>query len=415
MDLNIDRTLSQPSSAGLGAQGSTQRWRNDAFSFWKLPESWRSGMRALIEESEQHARHYLFEEYMEDHRRRPSRLLSGYYTIKDLIPAALRHRLNSLAINSRPRPSFPDWPCEDALLQVWRRSLAALLGECGARDSWHLGFWPGDHKVCIVLTHDVESSLGLERMERMADLEERYGFRSAWNLALDQYPIDWSLIERLRARGFEFGAHGLKHDGRLFRSDRDFAELAPRLMKIAREHGLRGFRAPSTLRRAQWIPHLGFDFDSSFADTDIFEPQPGGTCSIFPFFLESVVELPYTLPQDHTLIHLLGRELLPTWIRKARWIASLGGMILTLTHPDYSGEGICLEAYEKLLDHLAQVEKAWRALPSEVADWWRQRAEAELHMVGDEPVIGGRGAGVSPRLLSQEPLARLECKAWREF
>ena len=26
----------------------------------------------------------------------------------------------------------------------------------------------------------------------MADLEERYGFRSAWNLPLDQYPIDWS-------------------------------------------------------------------------------------------------------------------------------------------------------------------------------------------------------------------------------
>jgi hypothetical protein len=170
MDLNIDRTLSQPAGAGLAAPRSTPRWRNDAFSFWKLPESWRSGMHALIEESEQHARHYLFEEYLEDHRRRPSRLLSCYYTVKDLIPAALRHRLNSLAINSRPRPSFPDWPCEDALLQVWRRSLAALLDECGAQDSWHLGFWPGDHKVCIVLTHDVESPLGLARMERMADL-----------------------------------------------------------------------------------------------------------------------------------------------------------------------------------------------------------------------------------------------------
>ena len=54
--------------------------------------------------------------------------------------------------------------------------------------------------------------------------------------------------------------------------------------------------------RAEWIPKLGFDFDGSFSDTDIFEPQPGGTCSIFPFFLDSIVGLPYTLPQDHTLI-----------------------------------------------------------------------------------------------------------------
>ena len=93
--------------------------------------------------------------------------------------------------------------------------------------------------VCIVLTHDVESLRGLALMDRMADLEERYGFRSAWNLALEQYPVDWKRIDRLRSRGFEFGAHGLKHDGRLFRSDRDFLALAPRLKRIADEHGLR--------------------------------------------------------------------------------------------------------------------------------------------------------------------------------
>jgi peptidoglycan/xylan/chitin deacetylase (PgdA/CDA1 family) len=222
---------------------------------------------------------------------------------------------------------------------------------------------------------------------------------------LEQYPIDWQQVERLRMRGFEFGAHGLRHDGRLFRSERDFQRLAPRIKRVAREHGLRGFRAPSTLRRAQWIPRLGFDFDSSFADTDIFEPQPGGTCSIFPFFLDTVVELPYTLPQDHTLIHLLGRELLPTWIRKARWIASLGGMILTLVHPDYCGQGIYLSAYEKLLDYLASIDNAWRALPSQVAQWWRERANATLHVIEGEPVVRG-GCGTLARLLSQEPLAR---------
>jgi peptidoglycan/xylan/chitin deacetylase (PgdA/CDA1 family) len=415
MDLKTDQTQYTQAGAIAGAWPQAQRWRNDAFSFWKLPEAWRCGMEALIDDSERCARHYLFEEYLEDRRRRPSRMLDYYYTFKDLIPARLRHRLNSIAISSRGRPHFPDWPCEDALLRVWRRSLGAMMERCGEQDTWHIGFWPEGKSCCIVLTHDVEGPHGLAAMERMAELEERHGLRSAWNLALEQYPIDWKRIEALRARGFEFGAHGLRHDGRLFRSERDFQEQTPRIARIAREHGLQGFRAPSTLRRAQWIPRLGFDFDSSFSDTDIFEPQPGGTCSIFPFFLDNVVELPYTLPQDHTLIHLLGRELVPAWIRKARWIVSLGGMILTLTHPDYCGEGIYFQAYEKLLDYLAGIENAWHALPSQVAQWWRQRARAALHLIDGTPMVSSRQGALAPRILSQQPLARWECKPWREF
>ena len=64
---------------------------------------------------------------------------------------------------------------------------------------------------------------------RSRNLEDRYGFRSAWNLPLDQYPIDWTRVEKLRAQGFEFGAHGLRHDGMLFRSRKHFEELAPRV------------------------------------------------------------------------------------------------------------------------------------------------------------------------------------------
>jgi hypothetical protein len=48
-----------------------------------------------------------------------------------------------------------------------------------------LGCWPEANGCCIVLTHDVESPNGLAAVERMAALEERYGFRSAWNLVLE--------------------------------------------------------------------------------------------------------------------------------------------------------------------------------------------------------------------------------------
>lgn len=380
---------------------------NDAMSFWKLPETWSKRLAAHNEESIATVEHYLFERYLAEQNRQPPPRMETYYRIKHLIPDSLRYRLNSLAVRSRRPLSFPHWPCEDALLEHWRKWLREALAAMQVEDAWHIGLWPHGHACCVVLTHDVESPRGLEQMEAMADLEERYGFRSAWNLPLAQYRIDWKRIEELIRRGFEFGAHGLRHDGRLFRSLADFQELKPTLETLAREHDLRGFRAPSTLRRGEWLATLDFDFDSSFADTDPYEPQPGGTCSVFPFFLYNLIELPYTLPQDHTLIHLLHRSPLPVWVTKSDWIASVSGMILLLTHPDYCGSEPYLNAYEALLKHLSTLQSAWRALPSEVADWWRRRTAMTLTVEGDKPMICGPDTtGAIARRLSAEPLAR---------
>lgn len=381
--------------------------RNDGFSFWKLPEQWRTELRPWILSSEIIAERFLFESYLSQRDRRKSRPMHAYYRIKGLIPSVVRHRLNAAAIRARVKPEFPRWPCESALVEFWREWLRIGLALVGHNDGPHIGFWPSGYDCSIVLTHDVESPAGFARIERIADLEERYGFRSAWNLPLMQYPIDWGLVGRLRERGFEFGAHGLSHDGRLFRSPQDFARLAPTLERLSFEHDLRGFRAPSTLRNASWIATMAFDFDSSFADTDPYEPQPGGTCSVFPFMLSRVVELPYTLAQDHTLIHLLRRNPLPVWAMKAKWIASVGGMILTLTHPDYTGDGRALATYEDLLRMLADLPSAWHALPSQVAQWWRERSELELWLDDDrQPVMRGPGASrATARRLSEHPLA----------
>ncbi len=382
------------------------RGQNDGFSFWKLPANLRDSLEPSIAASERAAAYYLHEEYLSARDRRPPALIHAYYRIKRLIPLTLRHRLNAIAISMRRDREFPQWPCEDALINLWREWLHSSLRLMALNDSWHIGFWPRGHKCCIVLTHDIESAIGFQRMERMAELEEQYGFRSAWNLPLQQYRIDWKKVDRMRERGFEFGAHGLSHDGKLFRSESDFNRLAPSLERMARERNLDGFRAPSTLRRGEWIGRLSFGFDSSFSDSDPYEPQPGGTCSLFPFFLQNLVELPYTLPQDHTLIHLLRRDPMQVWAAKSQWIESLGGMILSLTHPDYCGDGPHLKDYEKLLRHLSGISSAWRALPSEVASWWLRRDAMQLTIDGDQPIITGSGSdGAVARRLSSEPLA----------
>jgi len=385
--------------------GEAVDFRNDAFSFWKLPENYRARLQQATEASEPLIRRYLFEEYMSPYKRMPSSAVMTYYRVKRFIPSTVRHWINYAAVRARLRDAFPHWPCETALVELWRQWLRASLELIGQQDPWHIAFWPNGKRCCISLTHDVESTTGFGRMERMADLEERYGFKSSWNLPLAQYPIDWKTVERLRARGFEFGAHGLAHDGRMFRSRHDFEVCKMLVERIAGEHELHGFRGPSTLRNAEWIGTMSFEYDSSFSDTDPYEPQPGGTCSLFPFFLSEMVELPYTLPQDHTLIHLVRRNPLSIWVTKAHWIQSLGGMILPLTHPDYSGDDGNLPAYEELLKVLSDFD-GWRALPREVAQWWRERAQMKLIIKEGKPSIEGLAAKRAvARRISEESFA----------
>jgi peptidoglycan/xylan/chitin deacetylase (PgdA/CDA1 family) len=379
--------------------------RNDAFCFWKLPENYRETLGSAIADSESIAERYLLERYLDEKQRRPPSALGSYYSIKQFVPEKLRHWANSMVIHARRHRGFPNWPCDPTLLDFWREWLRRALERLGVEDEWHIGFWPDNARCCVVLTHDVEGPLGVQRMERMADVEQRLGFLSSWNLPLAQYPIDWAAVERIRARGFEIGAHGLSHDGKLFRSEADFAVLGPLLERLARERSLPGFRSPSTLRRAEWIANLDFEYDSSFADSDPYEPQPGGSCSLFPFHLGGLIELPYTLPQDHTLIHILRRDPLPLWSLKARWIAGIGGMILTLTHPDYIGAGDYLMRYEELLKRLRDLPQSWHALPSAVARWWRRRGRMRLTIENGCPRIAGEEiSGALAVRLSDEPL-----------
>ena len=104
---------------------------------------------------------------------------------------------------------------------------------------------------------------------------------------------------------FEVGVHGLYHDGRDLESLETLRERLPEMRAYAEHWGSVGFRSPATHRCWEWMPTLGFDYDSSYPDTDPFEPQGGGCCSLLPFFNEGLVELPITLPQDHTLFVIL--------------------------------------------------------------------------------------------------------------
>jgi hypothetical protein len=105
-----------------------------------------------------------------------------------------------------------------------------------------------------------------------------------------------------------------------------------------------------------------------------------------------LVELPITLPQDHTLFVILRRDE-SAWLEKAEVIRGRGGMALLITHPDYMIEPDRVEAYRRFLAETTKAPGVWCALPSEVSAWWRRRAASRIEREGDRWRVAGPAAG----------------------
>jgi peptidoglycan/xylan/chitin deacetylase (PgdA/CDA1 family) len=321
------------------------------------------------------------EAYGQDRR---SLARAAYYRLRPAMPRPLQLALRRSFARIQARTAFPRWPLEPALHDLQARLLDLLAGVAGEPVPT-IAPWPAGYDWALVLTHDVETAAGYANVGPVRELEEAHGLRSSWNLVPERYAVDDEDVRELQAAGHEVGVHGLRHDGR------DLTHLDERLPAIraaAERWGARGFRFPATHRDWETMPRLGFEYDSSYPDTDPFEPRSGGCCSWLPFFNGDLVELPITLPQDHTVFTILRRDE-ALWIDKIEALRRRGGMALLITHPDYMLGGPVLEAYARLLAHYAEDASAWCALPSVVAAWWRRRAGSRIERVdGDWRVLG---------------------------
>ena len=150
----------------------------------------------------------------------------------------------------------------------------------------------------------------------------------------DWYPIDHGILAELTGRGFEIGVHGVFHDRSMFASRESFEAQQPALAGAGSELGAVGFRSPATHRVVDWLEELPVSYDCTIPMSDPYEPQPGGCCSPWPFFLGDVVELPYTLPQDHTLFTLLRHRTPDLWIEQLDRLERANGLAQCLSHPD---------------------------------------------------------------------------------
>jgi hypothetical protein len=320
-------------------------------------------------------------------------LMRGYYRVRPMLPRPLQIWLRRHYAAVQGRSQFPRWPIETCLHDFFELALAILASISGAPVP-AIAPWPDGFQWAFVLSHDVEAAAGWDAIDPVLELERSHGVRSAWHLVpKGLYRVDEERVDALTQEGFEVGVHGLHHDGRDLASLPVWCERLPEMLSAAKRWGAVGFRAPAMHRNWEWMPMLELDYDSSTPDTDPFEPQAGGCCTWLPFFNASIVELPPTLTQDHTLFVILRGDGGAAWSEKAQFLRSRGGMALLVTHPDYLLAGHILAAYGRFLQEFAADPTAWKVLPREVSAWWRRRAASTLELRDGAWEIVGPASG----------------------
>lgn len=295
-------------------------------------------------------------------------LNSLYFRLKPLIPRPIRLGVRRWLVLRKRRQVANVWPI--------------MPGSERAPNGWP--GWPNGKKFAFVLTHDVETQEGLDRVKQLAAVEIELGFRSSFNLIPEgTYCVPSALRFWLVDRGFEVGVHDLHHDGHLYSSRQEFKRKAQRINEVLKEWDAVGFRSGYMMRNLEWLKELDIAYDASTFDTDPFEPQPDGVDTIFPFWdpssgnREGHVELPYTMVQDSTLFLLLREKSIQLWRKKLDWIAAHQGMVLLNVHPDYidfsdsngSSQRYPICRYRELLEYVRDRYDGcfWHALPREVA------------------------------------------------
>lgn len=298
-----------------------------------------------------------------------------YYLLKPILPWRLRVALRRQRAERRLKAYSGVWPIDRT---------------AGASPSGWPG-WPEGKQFALVLTHDVEGLKGFNRVPQLLELTRKHGFRASFNFVpKGQYQVDRQMLDLLNRSGFEAGAHGLEHDGKLYQSTKSFAAKAVKIREVLENWGGCGFRSPLMQHRLGWLHKIGCEYDASTFDVDPFEPQPDGMSTIFPFWVPGednagFVELPYSLVQDFTLFKVLEEKNIDIWKRKLDWVAERGGMALINTHPDY----MCFDGtpardeypvayYDEFLRYAREKyqDAFWHALPREVSRYYCQKIPA---------------------------------------
>ena len=355
--------------------------------YFRCPNDYLDSQAADSASLEASANNYLNEDYASQYRPDVQRhglgslVNSVYYLVRPLLGVALRKHLQRVRLRGWEKITFPAWPLDTSVDNLYREFMGELVRRSGAPVPF-IWFWPDGASSCALLTHDVEAQAGYDFTPTLMDLDDSYGFKSSFQVVPEiRYQVTNDYLRDIKTRGFEVNVHDLNHDGNLFRDQETFNARSGAIRMYAAKFGARGFRSGALYRNLDWIARLGFDYDMSVPNTARLDPQRGGCCTVMPYMFADTLELPTTMLQDYTIFHMLRERTIRLWESQLDLLMKNNGLGNFIVHPDYILNDAERDLYKQLLQTLQKLSRdkgMWVALPSEVNGWWRARAQMQI-------------------------------------
>jgi len=324
-----------------------------------------------------------------------SMLGKAYYFVRPLIPVAVRKQLQKARLSDWNTLKFPRWPVDRSVDLLFEQIILAALRAQRLERIPFIWFWPDGAHSCAVMTHDVETMQGRDFCTTLMDVNDDHGIKSSFSVIPEhRYEVTSEYVNSLQKRGFEVVIHDLTHDGHLFRDWKEYLSRAAKINAYGEQFGATGFRAAVMYRNQMWLHALKFSYDMSVPNVAHLDPQRGGCCTVMPYFIGDILELPLTTTQDYALFNFLNQYSIDLWKVQIELIMEKHGLITFIVHPDYIMKSPEIDVYKSLLAHLVQLrekKKLWIAKAGEVDYWWRQRAK--MTIVEDQHGVRIEGEG----------------------
>lgn len=337
-----------------------------------------------------------YETYIGDwrHSESMSGLARMYYCIRPVLPVRVRAQLQKFHLRDWRNLPFPHWPVDRSVANLMEQLLLLSVRTSGEQIPF-IWFWPEGASSCAIMTHDVETELGRDFCRKLMDVNDSFGIKASFQVIPEQrYSVSPEFLNSIRQRGFEIVVHDLNHDGHLYRDRKQFLDRAGKINAYGKQYGAEGFRAGVLYRKQLWYDALSFSYDMSVPNVAHLDPQRGGCCTVMPYFLGDILELPVTTTQDYTLFNILNDYSIDLWKRQIELVMEKHGLMSFIVHPDYIVADRERSIYEELLKHLVELREekgVWITTPGEVNRWWRQRAKMRLVERSDGWEIEGEG------------------------
>lgn len=305
-----------------------------------------------------------------------------YYLVRELLPVWFRRYLQRAYLKDWKTLEFPHWPVDFTVDSLYEMLLRMTMIAQGCDRVPFIWFWPAGASSCVILTHDVETAAGRDFCSSLMDLDLSHGFRASFQVVPEKrYEVPESFVNGIRARGFELNVHDLNHDGHLFEEKVEFLRRAEKINQYAKKYKAQGFRAGAMYHNLDWYDAFEFSYDMSVANVAHLEPQRGGCCTVMPFFVGRILEIPLTASQDYSVFHILNDYSIELWKKQIDLIQRRHGLLSFIVHPDYVIPRRPRAVFESLLAHLRETcdrHDVWATLPGGVDRWWRARSQMRL-------------------------------------